>query len=1599
MSATFVIDVETGASSANLAKLTAEFRAGKISSDQYAAAVEVAAASVSKFEAANKLAKMSFAQIGNDIVKSIGLLSSYKAATDQASQSLLRFNAFGKSIQSAFADRAAVDLYNAELKKSIQLKGQLVAMGSTAYAAITKENAALQVQNAIRKQAFEAQNILAKGSAIQASSLSAYDKTQMMLAMGAASAFRASSSAAAKNAAEIDKVTGSTRSGSQAFTAYGSAIRGVAGSMGALWMSYGQVLPLMAAFASAQTIKKAVTLSSEFEYTAEYVATLGRYSGQSVKSVSELRQELTNVGEVRHSINDLALGIKEFSKAGVSTVDSLRDIGEMSRFASLSGMELADATALVIGQANAFGVTYADAANMIASAAMSSATDIGEMATSMSYTTELGSVAKVEFSEVAAAMGVLANNGIRGSKAGTALRTSVMRMQNPTEKVTEMLKRMNVQWSAFTEEGKVKSIQAMFSELSRAMKEAGLTEAEMSELQYELFGLRSLKGGANILKDITGAFVEMHESVTRSTDGVTFLSQATGDLVDTNVVKLDKLKKAYSDFLTEFLEGNEFVGRMYDSMRGLVDGSAWERPPSQDKPLMDVLFNRQYNPGFKPPEGFRSPASVNMVDPFANMPAFRPYTGINPGTELSVREGLYKPTEKAIEEAIEIGERYREAAESLGAAREALEDRLFSASNKGDGSALGDYNAAIAANQREMEKLVASYRKMAGDQSVSGFDELVAGAERYRTALDAAAKAEFDMAKQKAIAGLSKDIAEFSSSSAKPLSDYEQGVVKVDAAVASLRASARMEAIRLFGDDSVESLAKINELLEGQLSNIDSIADSIKKADLDRRVSSWEKRISSLSSEYSVLSKEQRAVKDVTDKFADAQEELNEEFAAGSPEARRFGAELAQIQAHALATDKAILRASDSIKNGFVAALRDAAEEMMTFGELGSSIGESLIGGFKQSISDMIVELDFDKDALGDLWEGVWQSVSRTGADFVADRLVGTAASFLGDMLGVDLSGLTGGPNGSSGSPFHVVVQNWEGAGVSGAFGGENDAWWSQGSEAKTGIMGWISQYLGPQVADAIKMVGGAVGVAGGAYGMYSGAKDMSDGNFGTGALKMGTGAVSAYKGAVTLGIIEEGTATKIGQAVGEKVATWAAEKGISSAAAQGATTSSAALAGQGAAYSATSSVNAGTQLALAEGTYGSSSAGGAAAGGFSASGAAVGGIYAVAAMIALRMAMGNPQSMAQKQRDQLNATGTTPGALSMGGVTDQLSIFSETLNRDMVPALDKAAVGSYNAGSQMLVLGRATQEWVSTGVEGQGQLVDAMVYDTWRWDNLKNAWVTVNSPIDGLVDKLHRMKPATDEAAAAAARMIATQAGYPDLADEVLSAYQDQVAGIQQLGEESKLFTGLLGSNRMALSNASAAAAEMSGTLDGVASSGIAVGDRMSGLQGNLFGVAGAAGQVVAGINAHRAATDSLASASVGAASRISAAAGDIGGAVNRIGGLLGRAASFSDPHYHGNADGAVYSYHSRGGIMDQPTVFHVGGEAGSEAIIPLHRGPQTLEFIDRKIDALLKNSGTSDELRAVLVAVATYTKKSADILKRFEYIGIPISKREAVA
>lgn len=190
------------------------------------------------------------------------------------------------------------------------------------------------------------------------------------------------------------------------------AMAGMARSVGVATLSYSALLPLMAGMAIGSSIKSVYELGAAFEYTTTYIDALS--SSADGLRAADIQSSLLGLEGLRKGPQELAAGMKEFAKAGVEAAMSLGQIAEMSKFATIAELDLASATKLVIGQSKAFGIKFTASANMIAAAALSSATDIKELGTALSYTTELATVTGTKFDEVATAMAIMANAGIRG---------------------------------------------------------------------------------------------------------------------------------------------------------------------------------------------------------------------------------------------------------------------------------------------------------------------------------------------------------------------------------------------------------------------------------------------------------------------------------------------------------------------------------------------------------------------------------------------------------------------------------------------------------------------------------------------------------------------------------------------------------------------------------------------------------------------------------------------------------------------------------------------------------------------------------------------------------------------------------------------------------------------------------------------------------------------------------------------------------------------------------------------------------------------------------------------------------------------------------
>lgn len=370
--------------------------------------------------------------------------------------------------------------------------------------------------------------------------------------------------------------------------------RGAAGGAGTLWLSYGQMLPMLAGFATIAGTIKAVKLGTEFDYTTRMIQALSDESVQGAAGLESIRDALLGIQDVSHVPSELASGLLELSRAGVEVQDGIGSLAEISRFATISQIDLGKAVELLVGQTKSFrDVDMAGAANIIAKVADDTSTSIEQMTEAFKNTTELGTVMGFKFADVATALGVMADRGVRAATAGTSLRTSMLQLISPTEAAKKAMKAYFVDFTAIDPiTGKVKDLKTMMTDLYKAT--AQLSSGQRAVVFEKLIGNRSIKAvGAltdairdeeNQLKSADGAVskhgktwdelgASVKKSIGNTSAQVTYLQELNDKMAKSGQVQLQRLK---ADFEKLFIKATEMedVTQAFKDFRDIVNDPA-----------------------------------------------------------------------------------------------------------------------------------------------------------------------------------------------------------------------------------------------------------------------------------------------------------------------------------------------------------------------------------------------------------------------------------------------------------------------------------------------------------------------------------------------------------------------------------------------------------------------------------------------------------------------------------------------------------------------------------------------------------------------------------------------------------------------------------------------------------------------------------------------------------------------------------------------------------------------------------------------------------------------------------------------------------------
>lgn len=354
-------------------------------------------------------------------------------------------------------------------------------------------------------------------------------------------------------------------------------------------------VPIAAAFTGA------VKVTADFDSQMSKVQAI---SGATGDEFTQLRDKAREMGsQTKFSATEAGQAFEYMGMAGWKTEDMLNGVSGIMNLAAASGEELSTTSDIVTDALTAFGMSAQESgrfADILASAATNANTNVSMMGESFKYVAPVAGSLGYSAEDVAVALGLMANSGIKADMAGTSLRNMFQRMAKPTKESQAAMDRLGI--SLQNDEGEMYSfreimnqLRVSFSEINMSVEdydaaldqldadlEAGRVtqkqyDAELEELNKQAFGAEgaekaraaAMLGGTRAMSGllaIANATEKDYNSLTQAIDNS---SESFARLKDGSVVPLNEALASGADIVETYNgQAEAMAATMQDNLSG-----------------------------------------------------------------------------------------------------------------------------------------------------------------------------------------------------------------------------------------------------------------------------------------------------------------------------------------------------------------------------------------------------------------------------------------------------------------------------------------------------------------------------------------------------------------------------------------------------------------------------------------------------------------------------------------------------------------------------------------------------------------------------------------------------------------------------------------------------------------------------------------------------------------------------------------------------------------------------------------------------------------------------------------------------------------------
>lgn len=256
---------------------------------------------------------------------------------------------------------------------------------------------------------------------------------------------------------------------------------------------------------------------------------VGAISGATAEDMEVLTAKAQEMGATtKFTATESGQALEYMAMAGWKTADMVDGLEGIMNLAAASGEELGTTSDIVTDALTAFGLSASDSshfADVLAVASSNANTNVSMMGETFKYAAPVAGALGYSVEDVAVAIGVMANAGIKGEQAGTALRGALTNLAKPSDENAMYMERLGISMTETS--GEAKPLNKLITEMRK--KFSALTETEKAQYAAGIAGKNAMSGFLALMNGSDADFKKLTTAIERSDGAAKNMAKTMND--------------------------------------------------------------------------------------------------------------------------------------------------------------------------------------------------------------------------------------------------------------------------------------------------------------------------------------------------------------------------------------------------------------------------------------------------------------------------------------------------------------------------------------------------------------------------------------------------------------------------------------------------------------------------------------------------------------------------------------------------------------------------------------------------------------------------------------------------------------------------------------------------------------------------------------------------------------------------------------------------------------------------------------------------------------------------------------------------------------